>query len=759
MSRYTRAELSRQRHAVGRLAAWSVVEALPGLVAGIATARAVDAGFLAGRPVIGVAWLAGYAVAAGLGAIGSRQAYRCLAGVVEPVRDRLAARVVTGELRRATAPGGLSDGAAVARLTHQVEIVRDTLAGLLTVARGFLFGAVAALAGLLLIEPRLAGLVTLPLLVGLVIFLALLPAMVTRQRRYVLADERLGRTAGAMLRGHRDIAAGNARDWAVSSVGAPIDAQYRAELSLARMGALRRVSLAVSGWLPLVVILLAAPWAVRNGAGAGAVLGAIVYVRQGLQPALHLLIQGLASGGLRYGVTLARLLAATAQPALIPPTANQPVVSRPVVSRPVVSRPVVSRPVVSRPAVRQPAASPAPAGPTPARGQPTAHVGLPVESFDLRPAAAGQSVASSGDDSTLSGGDQSVMSPDDETAALDMLTVNMTSTVELTGLDCVHTHVQPRPSGMGRRVVELDGVELDGVELDGVELDGVERCGAALAAGELLRMQGVSFRYGPAAEPVLDGFDLEVREGEHLAIVGASGIGKSTLSALMAGLLAPQAGTVRVGRAPVLLPQEAYVFTGTVEENLRYLAPEASAASLDEAVDVLGARTLLDRLGGYAARLEPATLSAGERQVLALVRAYLSPAPLAVLDEATCHLDPAGEERAELAFAERPGALVVIAHRMTSARRARRILMFDGSRPELGDHESLLAQSAAYRELVGHWSDPAGFLGDVDGLDAVAGAGLGQDARQVVAHGAGGERQLAGDLLDRGAERGDREDA
>lgn len=75
-----------------------------------------------------------------------------------------------------------------------------------------------------------------------------------------------------------------------------------------------------------------------------------------------------------------------------------------------------------------------------------------------------------------------------------------------------------------------------------------------------------------------------------------------------------------------------------------------------------------------------------------------------ILDEATCHLDPAAEARAEEAFAGRPGTLLVIAHRMSSALRARRVLVLDGVRAELGTHEELLAGSPLYRDLVGHWS-------------------------------------------------------
>ncbi|HKT04389.1 MAG TPA: ABC transporter ATP-binding protein, partial [Rugosimonospora sp.] len=358
-------------------------------------------------------------------------------------------------------------------------------------------------------------------------------------------------------------------------------------------GALRGLSLALGGWLPLVTVLAAAPWLVRHGVRAGAVLGAVVYVTQALQPALHTLVEGVAGGGLRLTVTLGRLLETGTPPAV-----------------------------------------PAP------------------------------------------------------------------STVD-------------RPEGGG------------------------------------LVLRGVTFRYGPHAQPVVDRLDLAVPEGGHLVIAGASGIGKSTLAALMSGLLPPDAGEVLLGGVPagalpapvlaahrVLIPQEAYVFTGTLRDNLAYLRPGVPAGELDAAVAALGARELVDRLGGYGSVVEPGALSAGERQLLALVRAYLSPARLVILDEAGCHLDPAAEARVERAFAARPGSLVVIAHRISSARRAGRVLLLDGVRPELGSHAELIRRCPGYRELVGHWdgSEPAGLLGDVHGLDAGTGAGLGDDAGQVVAH-------------------------
>jgi len=152
----------------------------------------------------------------------------------------------------------------------------------------------------------------------------------------------------------------------------------------------------------------------------------------------------------------------------------------------------------------------------------------------------------------------------------------------------------------------------------------------------------------------------------------------------------------------VLIPQEAYVFSGTVRENVAYLRPAATDWEVEAALRAVGA----DLVFRPDARVRPGELSAGERQLLSLARAYLSPAPLAVLDEATCHLDPAAERRAEEAFAARGGTLIVIAHRISSALRARRVLVLDGAEAVVGDHTYLLARSPLYTELVGHWPVP-----------------------------------------------------
>ncbi len=227
----------------------------------------------------------------------------------------------------------------------------------------------------------------------------------------------------------------------------------------------------------------------------------------------------------------------------------------------------------------------------------------------------------------------------------------------------------------------------------------------------------VTFAYSPWSEPILRNVDLQIPDDDHVAVVGPSGVGKSTLAALLAGTLLPRSGMVRLGGAPtedlsverlsalrVLVPQEAYVVADTVRANLEYLGVGARYADVTEAVDRLGARELIERLGGYEAVVEPALLSAADAQLLTLVRAYRAPARLVILDEATCHLDPATEELVERSFADREGTLVVIAHRMSSALRARRIVVLDGSSLQVGTHEELLCRSSQYSDLLGYWT-------------------------------------------------------
>ncbi|GAA0398107.1 ABC transporter ATP-binding protein [Streptomyces luteireticuli] len=612
--------LAARRGALARLAGWSALEAAHTFALGYALAHALDGGFLAGRTGTGLGWLAAAALAVLAGAYGTGRTYPALAAVVEPLRDALVRRVVA----RALADG---DGAAVSRLTHQVEIARDAFAGLLMVTRSFVFTAAGALTGLFLLAPELLPVVAGPLVLGLALFVATLRVLARRQEAFLVADEEIARALGEVCQGLRDVAAGGAGSRVRSEVGALVDTQRAVAGSLARWSVARIAALTVAGRLPVVLLLVSAPWLLGRGVTPGALVGALAYLTQSLLPALQDLVHGVGTSGARLAVVLRRLTL------------------------------------------------PAPALP---------EVGAP---------------------------------PPEE--------------------------VKGRAGGRHPQ-------------------------GSAPA----LSFHRLTFAYGPHAAPVVHELTLTVPPGGHLAVVGPSGVGKSTLAGLAAGLLAPGAGSVSLGGAPahseaaralrLLIPQEAYVFSGTLAENLAYLRHVPPGEDeLADAARAVGMERIVGRLGGFAAPVAPAELSAGERQQIALARAYLSPAPIALLDEATCHLDPAAEARAEHALARRPavagdgrGTLVVIAHRAASALRADRILVMDGPHTVCGEHTELLRVSPLYRDLVGGDtgpSDPARDARDPYRVDAVARPRLAGDRGHVVAHGSVREVQAAGDLADGGA--------
>ncbi|KDN75750.1 ABC transporter ATP-binding protein [Streptomyces olindensis] len=651
-----------RRRVLLRLAVWSALETGQTFLIGYGPARALDAGFLRGRPDVGLAWLAVTGLGVLLGAYGTARVYAAVAALVEPLRDRLVERVVSRGVRT-------GDAGSLSGLTQQVEIARDTFAGLVMVSRSFVFTAAGALAGLFALAPPLLLVVGPPLAAGVVLFAATLRPLARRQEAFLVADEALAGHLGTVCPGLRDITATGAEARIAAATGERVEAELRAARALARWGVLRVASLAIGGQLPIVLLLATAPWLLAQGVTTGALVGALAYVTQSLLPALRNLVHGLGTSGSRLTVVLRRL------------TGDSGVVA--------------------------------------GRGTPT----------HTRP-----DDATTGRRTRLPGKPGGPFLQGARRGAQDRPTA--------------HADADPP----GRNAVPA-------------------RAGSPAAPPPALSLTSVTFAYGPASTPVVDGLDLTLAPGTHLAVVGPSGAGKSTLTALVAGLLAPDRGTITVGghtvpgpeaaAARVLIPQEAYVFDGTLAENLAYLRPDpVPEEDMLAAAEAVGLAPLADRLGGLRARVDPAALSAGERQLVALTRAFLSYAPLALLDEATCHLDPETEERAERAFAARPGGtLVVVAHRISSARRADRVLVMDGRSTAYGGHEELLRSSAPYRDLVGSWtpvpcrrrSEPALTLGDADRVDAVAGPGLAGDGRHVVAHGPVGQVQAPGDLRDGGS--------
>ncbi len=218
-----------------------------------------------------------------------------------------------------------------------------------------------------------------------------------------------------------------------------------------------------------------------------------------------------------------------------------------------------------------------------------------------------------------------------------------------------------------------------------------------------IRVRDAHFAYVDGHE-VLRGVDLDVAPGRHVALVGASGAGKTTLAALVAGVHRPTAGSVCAGRVG-LITQEVHVFAGTLADDLRLADPDATDAELATALERVGADVWVDALPAGTATVVGAgghALTPAQAQQLALARLVLADPPIAVLDEATAEAGSAGarvlEDAAARALAGRTA--LVVAHRLTQAARADRIVVLDaGLVVEQGTHDELLAAGGRYAAL------------------------------------------------------------
>lgn len=257
-----------------------------------------------------------------------------------------------------------------------------------------------------------------------------------------------------------------------------------------------------------------------------------------------------------------------------------------------------------------------------------------------------------------------------------------------------------------------------------------ERPGAVdLPVAGALAVVGVGFGYEGAERPALTDATVTVAPGERIALVGPTGAGKSTLAKLMARFYDPSAGTVTFGgvdlrsatlaslrRRIVVVPQEGYLFTGTIRDNVRLARPDASDDEVSTALDAIGA---LERFLAFPEGLDTevrergSRLSAGERQLVSLARAALVDPAVLVLDEATSSLDPGTELAVEQAV-ERLSegrTVIAIAHRLSTAERADRVVVVDGGRiVEVGHHRDLVGAQGAYTSLHRSWVGPGTVL-------------------------------------------------
>jgi ATP-binding cassette subfamily B protein len=233
-----------------------------------------------------------------------------------------------------------------------------------------------------------------------------------------------------------------------------------------------------------------------------------------------------------------------------------------------------------------------------------------------------------------------------------------------------------------------------------------------------VELRDVAFTYAGAGSPALEGVSLRVAPGETVALVGATGAGKSTVVKLLARFYDTDTGAVLVDGVDVrryplaayrqrlgIVPQEPHLFTGDVAANIAYARPDASPAEIEAAARAVGALDLVRALpGGFRHPVgeRGQGLSAGQRQLIALARAELADPDLLLLDEATAALDPA-TEAAVHAAGDRVTArrtAFVVAHRLGTAARADRIVVLDGGRiVEVGSHLELLGAGGHYARL------------------------------------------------------------
>ncbi|MGY1824365.1 ABC transporter ATP-binding protein [Geodermatophilus sp. SYSU D00079] len=248
-----------------------------------------------------------------------------------------------------------------------------------------------------------------------------------------------------------------------------------------------------------------------------------------------------------------------------------------------------------------------------------------------------------------------------------------------------------------------------------------------LPAGPLgVRFEHVTFRYAPGARPALDDVDLDIAPRRRVAVVGETGSGKTTFAKLVTRLMDPTAGRVLLGdaagwvpldrvafaslrRRVVMVPQDGFLFDATVADNVRYGRPGLSDAQVLAAFDDLGLGAWVAGLpDGVATRVgqRGESLSAGERQLVAVARAYVADPDLLVLDEATSAVDPATEQRLTRALDTLTDGrtTLTIAHRLSTAERADEVLVVDAGRVvQRGTHADLVDAEGPYARLHASW--------------------------------------------------------
>ncbi len=239
----------------------------------------------------------------------------------------------------------------------------------------------------------------------------------------------------------------------------------------------------------------------------------------------------------------------------------------------------------------------------------------------------------------------------------------------------------------------------------------------------LLEAVNLTFGYSADGPKVLNTVNISIAPGERLALVGPTGAGKSTLAKLLSRMYDPTDGCVRYAGVDLrdaslrsmrerftVVPQEGYLFQGTILDNVRLAKPDATDAEVAAAMDRIG---VLDHFASLTEGLHTevrergSRFSAGERQLVSLARAALADAEVLVLDEATSSLDPGTEAEVELALTKlmQDKTVIVIAHRLSTSERADRVaVVAEGGIIEMGTHAELVLRGGHYAALFGSWS-------------------------------------------------------
>ncbi|MBV9331276.1 MAG: ATP-binding cassette domain-containing protein, partial [Alphaproteobacteria bacterium] len=239
-----------------------------------------------------------------------------------------------------------------------------------------------------------------------------------------------------------------------------------------------------------------------------------------------------------------------------------------------------------------------------------------------------------------------------------------------------------------------------------------------------ITLEKVTFRYPGVQRPTLDRISVNIPAGSLVGIVGRSGSGKTTLSLLLQGLYFPEEGQVRIDGQNIrdfdlsylrghigVVPQDPFLFRGTVRDNIRIARATASFEEIARAAQLAGAAAFIEELPqGYDTVLEEngANLSGGQKQRVSIARALLRQPPILILDEATSALDPESEALVvrNLAAIASGRTTIVISHRLQTIRGAHSILVMDEGRiVDSGSHDQLLTRNLIYRQL---WTQQAG---------------------------------------------------